>query len=127
MNQEKLFHEDIYEALRTDVMALGGYKKVGLVLFPEKADKAGDYLSTCLNTARNEKLDPAQTLLVKKMAAQVGSYATKTFENQECNLAPPERIEPEDELAKLQRMYIDSVETQKQITGRMERLFAGKS
>ena len=110
MQQPQLFHEDIFEALRTDIMALGGFKAVGLVLFPDKEHKAGDYLSTCLNTTRPEKLDPAQVHVIKKMAAKVGSYATVFFECDGCNLSRPEPIEPEDERARLQREFIGAVE-----------------
>ena len=118
MQQPELFHEDIYEALRTDIMALGGYKAVGLVLFPDKEHKAGDYLSTCLNTARPEKLDPAQVHLIKKMAAKMGSYATHYFDCDNCNLSRSDPIRPEDARAKLQHDFIaavqrlDSIKTQ---------------
>lgn len=53
MNQQPLFCEDIFEALRVDVMALGGAKKVGCLLWPElSADKAGEMLNNCLNRTR---------------------------------------------------------------------------
>ena len=66
--QQPLFHEDIFEAIRTDIMASGGMKAVGLTLFPEKGAKAGDYLSTGLNPVRPEKLDIEQVMVIKRLA-----------------------------------------------------------
>ncbi len=57
MNQPMLWHEDIYEALGTDIQALGGRKKVGTLLWPEMTPQAaGDKLSRALNTEHAEKL-----------------------------------------------------------------------
>ena len=122
MQQNSLFHEDIYEALRTDVMASGGFKKVGSLLFPEKpADKAGELLSTCLNTARPEKLDPQQVTMIKKLAKGSGSFATVFFECDDIGLSHPTPIEPEDEKARLQRAYIESVKALSALASKLEK------
>jgi hypothetical protein len=120
--QQTLFYDDIYEALLTDVMALGGSKTVGLMLWPEKKEKAGDYLKTCLNRDRAEKLSIDQIMLIVRRAKEVGSYATATFFCDETGFAAPQPIEPEDERATLQRAFIQSVEHQRQMLERMERL-----
>jgi hypothetical protein len=122
MTQDKLFHEDIYEALRTDIMAAGGTKVVGLVLFPEKTHKAGDYLATCLNHTRNEKLDPEQILVIKRLAAKAGCYATHRFEEADLGMTNAQPIEPEDEKARIQREVVKAADIFKQYVERLERL-----
>lgn len=123
MQQNKLFHEDIYEAMKTDVQASGGAKKVGCALFPEKAaDKAGELLNNCLNADRPEKLSVEQIILLKKIAKQHGSFATVFFECDEIGLSHPTPIEPEDEKARLQREFIASVQMLEKIRGRMQAL-----
>ena len=109
MEQTPLFFEDVYEAIKTDVMALGGAKAVGLILWPEKKEKAGDYLNTCLNRARPEKLDPEQVELIIKLAKEAGSYATRYFQCDNTGFTRPTPIEPEDERAKLERDFIEAV------------------
>ncbi len=122
MQQNSLFHEDIYEALRTDVMASGGFKKVGSLLFPEKsADKAGELLSTCLNTTRPEKLDPQQVVMIKKLAKAQGSFAAVFYECDDIGLSHPTTIEPEDEKARLQREYIESVKALSALASKLEK------
>lgn len=123
MQQEALFHEDIYEALRTDILALGGFKKVGAMLWPEKtADKAGENLNNCLNRTRPEKLDGEQVLLIKRSAKQVGSFATVMFEMDDIGMTRPTPIEPEDEMAALQRQFIESQKSMSLMLKRMESL-----
>lgn len=69
MQQDSLFHEDIYDALGTDIKHIGGAKKVGVMLWPEKsADKAGENLNNCLNRTRPEKLDPEQIMFIVREA-----------------------------------------------------------
>lgn len=123
MGQQSLFYEDIFEALRTDVMALGGSKRVGAMLWPEKTvDKAAELLSNCLNRDRAEKLDLEQTLLIKRAAKEVGSYATLFFECDDAGFTRPHPIEPEDEAAKLQREFIEAAKGMERLAGRIERL-----
>lgn len=123
MQQEKLFHEDIYEALRTDILACGGFKAVGCVLWPEKAaDKAGENLNNCLNRTRPEKLDPEQVLLIQKLAKNRGAFASLYYQTDEIGMTRPLPIEPEDEKAKLQRQFIEAVKAQQAMLSRMERL-----
>lgn len=123
MEQVKLFHEDLWEALKTDVQALGGAKKVGHMFWPEKpVDKAGEHLNNCLNVTRNEKLDGEQILLIIREAKKVGSFATMHFQCQEAGFSEPLPIEPEDERARLQREYIEATKAMGRIAERMERL-----
>ncbi|MCG8434409.1 MAG: hypothetical protein MJA83_10295 [Gammaproteobacteria bacterium] len=122
MEQESLFIEDVYEALRVAVMALGGTKVVGTMLWGDKpADKAGELLANCLNRTRPEKLDPEQFIFLQREAKKVGCHAIPAFTNQDTGYAPPIPIEPEDEKAQLQRDYIAAVKLSQQIAKRMEK------
>lgn len=126
VQQEPLFIEDIYEAVRTVSMALGGTKKAGALLKPDlPADKAGEWLANCLNRARPEKLDPEQLMFLAREGRRVGCHAIASFMCQDGGYAPPNPIEPEDERAALQRAYIESVRAQRQIADRLEKLGGG--
>jgi hypothetical protein len=106
MVQDRLFHESIYEALRATVAGLGGAKSVAQTLFPEKSlDDATRYLLDCLNPDRRAK---GIHIASRYIADEIG-----------CLLTP---IEPEDEMAELQRQFIASVEQNKSLADRIERL-----
>lgn len=123
MQQQALFHEDIYSALRTDCLALGGLKAVGSMLWPSMSvDKAGEKLSDCLNRDRAQKLDPEQVLFIKHESSKSGSMATAFYESEQCSFTKPERIEPESEFAKLQREFVEAQKAMGHMMQRMEDL-----
>lgn len=110
MDQTQLFHEDIFEATRTDVMACGGFKEVGASLWPHlSVPDAGRRLANCLNDTRQEKLDQAEALFIKKLARRLGSFAMATYEADEITIERPRVIEPEDEKARLRKEFIRAV------------------
>lgn len=126
--QQSLWHEDIYEALGTDIQALGGNKVVGPMLWSQMPpDKAGERLSSCLNRTRAEKLDPEQVLLIMRKAREVGSFATMWFSAQACNFEKPEPVDPESELAKRQREFIEASKSLQHMLADIERLSGGVS
>lgn len=123
MNQQSLFYEDLYDALRTAVMALGGAKKVGPILWPEKSiDAARTRLLNCLKENRDEILRPEQILLIAKLARGVGCHAIAAYFNQEAGYAPPQPIEPEDERQRVQREFVQGMADMKQLLARLEKL-----
>ncbi len=123
MEQEALFLEDELEALKVDIARLGGMKVVGYQLWPDKSpDKAGEYLSACLNRDRREKLDYSQVIWIKREARKVGSFAAQRYENQVCGFAEPVPVEPEDEAARLMREFCAAKDQMARMLGRMERL-----
>lgn len=123
MNQRALFHEDVYEALRTDVMACGGTKSVGNALRPKLAvSAAGEWLNNCLNRARAEKLDAEDILFIKRLAKQNGSFATVFFEMDDIGMSHPISIEPEDEKARLRREFIKAQESMQAMLVQLQRL-----
>jgi len=120
MEQEPLFYEDIYDAMRHAVQRLGGAKRVGSQIWPDKsADKAGEYLLACLNRDRAEKLSVEQFLWLRREARRIGCHTIAAFENQDGGYAPPQPIEPADEAAELMRLFVESVKKQEQISNRL--------
>lgn len=123
MNQNTLFHEDIYDALNTDIMACGGKKVVGNALRPKLAvNAAGEWVANCLNRTRAEKFDAEDILFIKTLAKQAGSFATYFFEADQIGMTHALPIEPEDEKARLQREFINAVGALKSIETRLGKL-----
>ncbi len=123
--QGELFHEDIYDAFRHAVKALGGAKKVGAKLWPEKPMEQGaQLLLHCLNPERPEKLDLYQIEWLLREANKKGCHIAMQQLARDTHYDEPQPIDPEDEKAALQRLYIESVRSQGDIARRLERLMA---
>lgn len=123
--QVPLFVEDLNEAIRATVNALGGMKAMGVELRPEKsAVDAGKWLADCLNPAKRDRLDPEQMAFLRRRARQAGCHILAAFEMQDAGYAPPVAIEPEDERAKLEREFIASVKALEVIQQRLARVTA---
>lgn len=70
------FYESPEDAMRAAVQALGGSKKVGGLLWPDKGvDSAARLLHDCLNTGRAEKLEMSQAMMILAMAKEAGCHA----------------------------------------------------
>lgn len=120
-----LIVEDFTAALTTCVQVLGGAKKVGVMLRPEyedEPDKAARWLLACLNSSRDEKLSWDQTFHIMRAAKHAGCHVAIAYITQQLGYAEPQPIEPEDAKAALQRAFIQSVEQQRQIMQRLEKL-----
>lgn len=125
MIQPSLFHEDIWQALTDCVRALGGAKKVGATMRPElDPSDAGRWLLDCLNPARKDKLDLQQIIFLLTEARDIGCHAGMTYLCRVSGYADPSPIEPEDELASLQREFIESNREQQARAARLEALFS---
>lgn len=76
MQSELPFYECPESALRACIEALGGAKKVGSQLFPDKTvENARDYLLACVNPDRPEKLSPSQIIFIFRAAKSAGFHA----------------------------------------------------
>lgn len=123
MMQMPLIHEDFLSALTTCVQALGGAKKVGVLLRPEyeeDPEKASRWLLACLNTGRDEKLSFEQAFKVMREAKGIGCHVAMAHIAQEVGYSEPQPIEPQDEKARLQREYIAAVKSLTTITQKLE-------
>jgi hypothetical protein len=125
MNHEAqipMFVDDLSDAIRATVNALGGMKAVGVELRPEKsAVDAGKWLADCLNTAKRDRLDPDQMAFIRRKARSAGVHILAAFEAQDAGYAPPIPIALEDEAAQLQREFIASVKALECIQNKMVR------
>jgi hypothetical protein len=77
MQQDELpYFESAEDALRAAVQALGGAKRVGALLWPDKTpDHAGRHLLDCINVGRAEKLSLSQAMRVLALAKDAGCHA----------------------------------------------------
>lgn len=106
--QAKLFITDIYDALGDLVRAAGGPKAVGQALRPTKpADDAAGWVKDCLNRNRREKFDAEDMMWLLKRGRELGCHDPIGFICTQAGYTAPEPVEPETELAKLLREYVE--------------------
>lgn len=117
-----MFHEDIYDALKDIVRALGGTKKVGPMLWPSKGAAGGDYLRDCLNAKRRETLDCEEMLTLLKWGREIGCHSAMHYLADATGYKRPEPSQPEDEASELMRRHIESVRYLRHLTERLEAL-----
>lgn len=120
--QIPLFVEDYNEAIRATVNALGGFKKVGSELKPDKpVDEAGRWLNDCCNPDKREKLAPAELAFIRRKARTEGVHILAAYEAREAGYADPQPIEPEDERAALEREFVLASKAMTNLFARMDR------
>lgn len=117
------FFDDELEALQEAVRALGGPQVVGHLLRKDLLpDKAGQWLRDCLNRERREKLEFSQILLVFREAREVGAHGPWQWINEQLGYHAPEPMAMKDEIAELQRSYIQAVRDMASMAKRIEQL-----
>lgn len=122
-HQEALFYESLEEALRDVVRALGGNKVVGPALRPDKTpDTAANWLRDCLNGDRRETLHPGHVMWLLREGRQKSCHAAINYINRECGYEDARPVEPSDELAGLQRQFIDASHAMQKMAERIESL-----
>lgn len=115
--------ESLNQALVECVKALGGSGKVGPKLWPERSQESAQRaLLDCLIEDRPAKLSPEQVLFILRMARAKGHHIGMEWLCNELSYAPPQPIEPKDEIAELQRAFIETQARMADMLGRMERL-----
>lgn len=121
--QPQLFYEGPIDAIRALVQALGGAKKVGIALRPDKPiDDAARWVLDCMNPERREHFDLEQLLWLLKEGRRIGFHAPINWIVGEAGYGPPPPVDPDDELVALQRDFIASTKRQEQLVARIERL-----
>ncbi|CAN7168227.1 hypothetical protein LJR118_000277 [Acidovorax sp. LjRoot118] len=120
---DPLLYEDELDAARDAVKHLGGAKKVGPMVWPDKTPEAASrYLLDCLNVSRAERLSPSQLLLLMRLAREVGFHGLAAYIMREAGYAPPIPVEPQTEAEVLSRRLESMLGEFANITGRLERL-----
>lgn len=119
--QLSLMHESLNDALREAVQALGGSKKLGAMMWPElPLDHASNKVRDCLNPDRRERFNPDQVLMIMRLARQAGSHALANYMMREAGYADPLPVEPEDEIARMQREFVEATKALGQLAARIE-------
>jgi hypothetical protein len=122
MTPQALWFEDIFDAIRSDSIAIGP-KILAALLWPEKPiEQAARLLADCLNRDRSQRLTPEQLQLVIREARKAGSFCTISYICDDANMTRPLPVEPEDEIARIQREVVKAADTFKQMVERLERL-----
>lgn len=123
VNQTPLFFEDVDDALRYVVSALGGPKKVGPMLRGNEipVDRLAQWVSDCLNPDRPHNFHPHQVLALLRAARSVGDHTAMNWLAGEIGYqATP--VEPQDEAAELKRRFIEAAQTMERMAQRIETL-----
>lgn len=85
MQADLPFYESPEDALRAAIQALGGSKKVGKSLWPDKTvDNASRSLLDAINPNRNEKLDATQVIFIFRTAKEAGCTSPFLWFANEC-------------------------------------------
>lgn len=115
--------DGLNQALIDCVKAAGGSSNVGKKLFPEKSpDAAQRTLLDCLNEDRPAKLSPEQVLLVLRLARAKGYHGGIAFILADLGYAPTSPIDPKDEVAELQRQFIEASNRMAETAAHAEKL-----
>jgi len=126
MEQLPLMHEDLYDALRDVVRALGGSKAVGPMLWPAKPPlEARNLLNDCLNRDRREKLDPEQLMFLLQKAKDVGCYAAMNYLADQAGYDRPRARTRGDERRVLEEQVVQAAKLLDRVTKRLESLEFG--
>lgn len=116
---------DWNDALDGVVHALGGYKKVGVMLRPELSEKplaASQWLRDCLNPEKAERLNPDQVVMLLRLAKAEGYHAAKHWLDSEIGYEQGKPLNPQDEGATLAQRGADLARELRAITERLERI-----
>lgn len=107
--QLSLHHETINDALRDVIIAAGGNKAVGTRLFPDlPVEHAAGKVRDCLNHDRRERFTPDQVCYILRLGHEVGCHAAMAYLAHSSGYASPVPVEPEDEVARLQREFVEA-------------------
>lgn len=114
-------NETLNDALIECVKAAGGSKQVGAKLWPEKTiDAAQRHLLNCLNEDKAERLAPDQVLFVLRLAREKGHHGGMNFIAACLGYTIPHPVEPQDELAEMQRQFIEATKNLSKMAERIE-------
>ena len=101
--------ESFNDALVQCVIALGGSKQVGPLIWPEKTPEAAQrQLLDCLNEERPSKLSPDQVLMLLRLARAKGCHVGMEYLAEALGYAAPVPVSKEDAADQLKREFIEA-------------------
>lgn len=114
--------DDLNEALKSAIKALGGYKVVGKALWPELLnDTSAQRLRDSVNPDRRDKLSPEQFIFILRLAREKGFHATMDFVAFDLGYkAVP--VDPSTQEAELQERFINAVDGLTAIQSQLQRI-----
>jgi hypothetical protein len=112
------------DALRDDVMAIGGFKVVGKQFYTKRnPEAAGRALADKLNAERRERLTYEQKRFIIRRAREMrGFSAALCFTCDDTGFDRPRALNPEDEKAKRERELIETVKRAEQLAEDLRRM-----
>jgi len=115
--------ESLTDALVECVKAAGGSKVVGVKVFPEKLlEPAQRHLLNCLRDGRAERLNPEQVVLIFRLARDAGCHVGMRYLAHTLGYCEPVPVEPRDEVAELQRQFVEASKAMQTMAMRLEQL-----
>ena len=118
-------YENIEDALREAVRALGGSKAVGAKLFPSlPVDQAASRVADCLNIDRRQHFAPSEVLWLLRQSRIAGHHETMASLAAVAGYEPPRPASDPEELATLQQAFIRATSDLKAIGQRIETITA---
>lgn len=123
--QMSLIHETVNDAIREAIHFVGGNKKVGALLYPEMpVDQAAGRVRDCLNPDRRELFSPEQVLMIARLAKAAGNNSIMEFMALELGYLKPVAVDPDDEIARLQREFVEATKSLHHMASRIEAISA---
>ncbi|HRD87796.1 MAG TPA: hypothetical protein PK752_05970 [Accumulibacter sp.] len=118
-------YENIEDALRDAVRALGGTKAVGGKLFPSlPIEQAASRVADCLNVDRRQHFAPSEVCWLLRQARIAGHHETMVYIATVAGYEPPRPASDPEELAALQQAFIRATSDLKAIGHRIETISA---
>lgn len=122
-NSLPLFLEDVYDALRAAVQALGGAKIVASRLWPHKpVEQARKELLDALNRDNPRKLDTEEFLAVLRMAREAGFHQCKHWIDAELGYEATPIVDPHIQRDRLAEEMARALDVLANITKAAERM-----
>lgn len=122
MSDEILMYDDELDAAKAAVQRLGGAKKVGEMLYPDKQpEAAARYLLDALNPSRAERLSPSQLLLLMRKAREIGFHGLAAYFMREAGYTPPMPLDPVTEVTRITQTLERVMGVAQQLVAQLER------
>jgi hypothetical protein len=122
MIEQKLWHDSLDDALRDVVYGIGP-KECAAALWPDLDPTSGARkLHHCLDPERAEKLSLSEIQFLIRLGAENGFHMPMAHLSSVCGYAPPEKVDPEDEKARLQRQFIEAKGELQKLVAQIARL-----
>lgn len=114
---------DFLLALKQLVLALGGPKKAGPLIWPNKSPAtAYQHLMACLDSQRRERFSPDELIRLFRAGHAIGVHGAMFAFAGECGYSNPIPVTTEDERAELQKQVLRAVARMEELADKMEKI-----